>query len=165
MKWYLVGVFRPLQILDWVMFYWNHCLGQFSHTRIFLSWSRRQCLVPVEWQPHTGCWEQWWWLHAWLNSGGALPQQPLKSVSHPFSLTSLCALSSSGLYHSYLFSMLELFYFHPSYTVTWRNLLCCYQIENKARILDHSLDDPPDIAIQRKHCWIRLKDERESEQE
>lgn len=104
----------------------------------------------------TACMTEQWWSPATAAT---------QSVSHPSSLTSLCALSSSGLYHSYLFSMLELFYFHPSYTVTWRNLLCCYQIENKARILDHSLDDPPDIAIQRKHCWIRLKDERESEQE
>lgn len=95
----------------------------------------------------------------WWNPATAATQ----SVSHPSSLISLHALPSSGFYCSYLFSILELFYFHPSYAVTWRNLLCCYQIENKARILDHSLHDPTDIAIQTKPCWIRLKDEAESE--
>lgn len=102
----------------------------------------------------TACMTELWW-----NPATAATQ----SVSHPSSLISLYALPSSGFYRSYLFSTLELLYFHLSYAVTWRNLLCCYQIENKARILDHSLHDPTDIAIQRKLCWIRLKDEAESE--
>lgn len=86
----------------------------------------------------TACMSEPWW-----NPARAATQ----SVSHPSSSTSLYALSSSGFCHSYSFSSLELLSFHPSYAVTWRNLLCCYQIENKARILDHSLDDPPGIAV------------------
>lgn len=56
-----------------------------------------------------------------------------------------------------------LLYFHPPYAVTRRKLSCCYQIANKVRILDHSLHNPSDIAIQRKLCRTSLNDEAESE--